>query len=154
MLGDRDITGEIDLDKCLVESVKQFPSGNKAHPFVASSFVKNVLAIANNTGEMTHAPGPNGLPGGWPVRLSATGAEVILPKGLDMRQGMKIVGEAQKFDGIEAIHEDGTIILTEKAYSIMKEMVGYDCRKFSPEESEERAKELMLRFKEYRNKFQ
>ncbi len=152
MLGDRDITGEVDLERLLVDAVKQFPSGNKAHPFVASSFVKNILAIANNTGELTHAPGPVGLPGGWPVRLSAAGAEVILPRGLNMSQGMDIVKGAQKFDGIEAIQEDGSIVLTERAYSVMKEMIGYDCRKFSPEESEDRAKELLSRFKEYRKK--
>ncbi len=84
--------------------------------------------------------------------MAAAGAEVILPRGLNMSQGMDIVKGAQKFDGIEAIQEDGSIVLTERAYSVMKEMIGYDCRKFSPEESEDRAKELLSRFKEYRKK--
>lgn len=151
MLGDRDITGEVNLEEALLESVRQIPSGNKSHPLVASSFVKNILAIVNDTGEITHAPGPNGLPGGWPVRLSGKGAEVILPEGLNMKQAMEIVESAQKFDGIELIKEDGTIVLTEKSYRAMKEVFGYDCPKFSVEESEERAKEIASLFKKYKN---
>lgn len=151
-LGDRDITKELDLDQILPQSVKNFPSGNLAHPYVASSFVKNVLCMVNDSGKITHAPGPAGLIGGWPVRLSAKGAEVILPQGLDMTQATHIVEEAQKFDGIEQIREDGTIVITDQAYSVMKEVVGYDCKKFSPEESEGRARELLSRFKELKNK--
>ena len=152
MLGDRDVTKEVNLEKVLVDAVKEFPSGAKAHPLVASSFVKNALGIAHDTGEMIHSPGPEGLPGGWPVRLSGKGAEVVLPQGLDMTQAMKIVEGAQKFDGIETIKENGTIVLTEKAYAVMKEMMGYDCQQFSLEESEGRAKELLSLFKGYKNK--
>jgi hypothetical protein len=153
MLGNKDITGELDLDHILPESVKNYPSGNAAHSYVASSFVKNILCIAKDTGSITHAPGPAGLIGGWPVRLSAKGAEVLLPHGLDMRQATRIVEEAQKSDGIEQIKEDGTIVITDKAHAIMKKMIGYDCKEFSPAESEERARELISRFKEVKNKF-
>jgi hypothetical protein len=152
MLGDRDVTKEVNLDKVLVDAVKEFPSGAKAHPLVASSFVKNALGIAHDTGEMIHSPGPCGLPGAWPVRLSGKGAEVVLPQGLNKTQAMKIVEEAQKFDGIERIEENGTIVLTEKAYAVMKEMMGYDCHQFSLDESEGRAKELLSLFKGYQNK--
>ena len=152
MLGDRDITGEVDLDKVLVDAVKEFPPGAKAHPLVASSFVKNALAIVRDTGEISHSPGPKGLPGGWPVRLSEKGAEVVLPQGLDMTQAMRIVEGAQKFDGIETIKEDGTIVLTDTAYGVMKEMIGYDCRQYSLNECEARAKELLSLFKKYKNK--
>ena len=143
MIGDRDITGELDLDRLLPESVKDFPSGNLAHPYVASSFVKNTLYIANDAGLITHAPGPDGLMGGWPVRLSVKGAEVILPQGVEMKQALQIVEEAQKFDGIERIEDDGTIVITDKAATVMREIVGYDCKAFSLEESEGRARELL-----------
>ncbi len=151
MLGDRDITNEINLEKALVDAVKLFPSGTDWHPVVASSFVKNILAIANDTREITHAAGPNGLPGGWPVRLSAKGAEVVLPHGLDMKQAMAIVEGAQKFDGIECIKDDGTIVLTEDVYTAMKDTFGYDCQEFSVEESQERAEELVTRLKKYKD---
>lgn len=150
--GDRDITGELNLVRLLPLSVKNFPSGNAAHPYVASSFVKNVLYLANDAGRITHAPGPNGMAGGWPVRLSAKGAEIILPQGIDMKQGSRIVDESQTFDGIEEIRVDGTIVITDQAASIMKEVIGYDCKAFSLEESEGRARELLLKFKELKNK--
>jgi len=151
-LGDRDITKELNLDHILPQSVKHFPSGHLAHPYVASSFVKNILCMINDSGRITHAPGPSGLVGGWPIRLSAKGAEILLPEGIDMTQGILLVEEAQRFDGIEEIQGDGTIVITDQAYSIMKEVVGYDCKKFSPEESEGRAAELIARFKELRKR--
>lgn len=152
MLGDRDITDEIDVEKALVKAVEHFATGARNHPLVASSFVKNILAIAHDTGQITHAAGPIGLPGGWPVRLSAKGAEVILPNGLSMQRAIEIVQEAQRFDGIARIKEDGTIVLTEKAYAIMKEMFGYDCQEFSLAESDERANELLSLFSNYSKK--
>ena len=33
-------------------------------------------------------PGPNGLPGGYPCRLGAKGAEVVLPDGLSLKEAM------------------------------------------------------------------
>jgi len=83
--------------------------------------VKNILAILNDTRELTHAPGPNGLPGGYPVRLSAKGAEVVLPEELSLEEAVRINEEAQKFDGIQEIKNDGTVFFTEKAVKIMRE---------------------------------
>jgi hypothetical protein len=152
LVGDREVTEEVNLNEALTAAVRDFPSGVKAHPLVASSFVKNILAIANDEGEITHSPGPNGLPGGWPVRLSQKGAEVVLPQGLNLAEARRIVEEAQKFDGIEKIQEDGSIVLTDVACSIMKEVIGYECKQFSLDESESRAKELLDLFKRYKDR--
>ncbi|MGI6226819.1 MAG: hypothetical protein ACOYJ1_11260, partial [Peptococcales bacterium] len=115
----------------------------------AASAVKNILHIINDTGQVTHSPAPNGLPGGYPVRLSAAGAEVVLPHDLTLEEAIKINEEAQKYDGIESIEEDGTIIYTDKAYNVMRDMIGYDCKKMKVEETEERSNELGNRFKEF-----
>lgn len=151
MLGDQDVTSKLNQEKILVEAVRTFHQEAEWNPAIASSFVKNVLAIANDTGEITHAAGPNGLPGGWPVRLSAKGAEVLLPTGLDEEQAMKIVEEAQTFDGIEQIKEDGTIVLTKEIYTTMKEIFGYDCREFSVENAHIKAEELLTRLKRFKD---
>ncbi|HHY38365.1 MAG TPA: hypothetical protein GX507_05495 [Clostridia bacterium] len=42
-----------------------YPVGKDDSPVIASSAIKNVLAILNDSGLRTHAPGPKGLPGGW-----------------------------------------------------------------------------------------
>lgn len=144
MVGDQDISNELNLEKMLHETVRLLPSGREMHPLVAASFVKNTIAILNDTGEITHAPGPEGLLGGWPVRLSKSGAQMLLPQGIDMSSAIHIVKTAQEGDGIENIKNDGTVVITQKAYSIMKKAFGYDCQAFSLEESEERANELIL----------
>ncbi|MFX0198674.1 MAG: hypothetical protein ACFFCW_21335 [Candidatus Hodarchaeota archaeon] len=35
------------------------------------------MALLFDTGGVTHSPGPNGLPAGYPARLSAKGAELL-----------------------------------------------------------------------------
>lgn len=119
----------------------------------ASSFLKNMLAIYFDTGELTHAPGPNGLPGGYPVRLSAKGAEVVLPKELTIEEAIRINEEGARWDGIENITKSGKVLITEKSYKLMKDLSGYDCKEFSIEESEEKARELLSIYRKIQKKY-
>ena len=145
ILGDKDITSKYDVnwltEDCMLSIRWKIAKQTVVYSSTAASAVKNVMAIIRDTNEYTHAPAPNGLPGGYPVRLSAKGAEVILPKELTLEQAVKINEEANKFDGIEKIKDDGTIVYTDKTYSIMKEL-GYNCKELSFDELESRAEEL------------
>jgi len=141
LVGDRDVTKDLPPHR-IFEEAFPVPTGRSIHPTVASSAVKNMLAMMNDTGELTHAPGPNGLIGGYPVRLSAKGADVFLPEGLEMGEAIRINEEAQKFDGIEKINEDGSVVFTDKAYQMMRDVIGYDCKKLEVKDSEQRAEEL------------
>ncbi len=67
----------------------------------------------NNTNELSHVPGPEGLVGGYPVRLSKDGVKVFLPEGVTREKAIQINEEAQKWDGIEKIEEDGTVVLAQ-----------------------------------------
>ncbi|MGI6227289.1 MAG: hypothetical protein ACOYJ1_13650, partial [Peptococcales bacterium] len=73
-----DVTKDFSLDEVLAEipKIAKRPAGRTGQSLVAASAVKNILHIINDTGQVTHSPAPNGLPGGYPVRLSAAGAEV------------------------------------------------------------------------------
>ncbi|MFQ6080937.1 MAG: hypothetical protein ACE5OW_04650 [Candidatus Bathyarchaeia archaeon] len=115
---------------------------------IAASFVKNMLAVYFDTNELSHAPGPRGLPGGFPVRINAKGVEVVLPEELTLDDAIKINEEAARFDGIEKIKDDGTTVLTDKAAKLMKEALGYDCKQFKLAECAEKAKELVSLYKE------
>ena len=108
----------------------------------ASSFLKHVLAIYYDTGEVhTCVTGVEGLPGGYPTRLSEKGAEIVLP-GISREEAIRINEEGGKIDGIERIKEDGTVVFCDKNVEYMREVVGYECKELKPSESEERAKEL------------
>lgn len=115
---------------------------------IAASFVKNMLAVYFDTNELSHAPGPQGLPGGFPVRINAKGVEVVLPEELTLDNAIKINEEAARFDGIEKIKDDGTTVLTDKAAELIKEALGYDCKQFELAECAEKARELVSLYKE------
>jgi len=146
LLGDQDITSKYDTNwltqDCMATIYDKIETGKTVvFSYVGASAVKNAMAILRNTNEFTHAPGPNGLPGGYPVRISAKGVQVVLPKELTLEMAIKINEEATKFDGIEQIKNDGTVVYTDKAYRAMKEL-GYDCKELPFDEIEARAKEL------------
>jgi hypothetical protein len=108
----------------------------------ASSFLKHVLAVYYDTGEVhTCVAGAAGLPGAYPSRLSEEGAEVVLP-GISLEEAVRINEDGGRIDGIEKIKDDGTVVYCEKNVEYMREVVGYECEELKPSESEERAREL------------
>jgi len=147
MVGDQDVTGQFNTDSLLYQVSQDRFSDEHLNPVVAASGVKNALALLRDTGLLTHSPGPQGLPGGYPVRLSAAGAEVVLPAGINMEQALAINEAGQRGDGVERIEDDGTVVYTDKAVQIMKEVLGYDLAPLKFDECDERAVELIARFK-------
>lgn len=144
----KDVTNRFDTKK-LVKGFATMYSPAKmtswiAHPRVASSAVKHIMAMLNNTNELTNLPGPNGLPGGYTVRVSAKGAEVALPEGVTLQQAIKVNMDALKFDGIEDIKEDGTVTFTEECRRMVKEWIGADiAQPLKLADVDERAKEVV-----------
>jgi len=153
MLRDQDITKNFDTDRLMYDSVKLYPPGIEFTTVSASSAIKNLMALVFDMGIVTHSPGPNGLPGGYPVRLSAKGAEVVLPEELTLEEAIRINKEAQRYDGVERIEDDGTVVFADHATRIMKEMLGFDCAQFTPAESEERARELIALYRQLEKKY-
>ena len=102
-----------------------------------------------DTGLLTHSPGPQGLPGGYPVRLGADGAEVFLPTGLSLEEAVAINETCQVADGIARVEEDGTVIYTDESVQIFKELLDYDLKPLIFDECDERADELVAHFKRY-----
>jgi hypothetical protein len=147
MVGDRDVTDHFDIGQLLHDAVEAQVHGEHLNPVVAASGVKNALALLRDTGLLTHSPGPQGLPGAYPVRLGAAGAELYLPVGITLEEAVTINETAQRGDGIERVEEDGTVFYTERAVRVLKEVLSYDLAPLRFEECDERATELIARFK-------
>ena len=143
----QDVSKEFDPVQLLVDEVK-FVTEWRNDSKVASSGVRNVLGILKNTGELAHSPGPNGLIGGYPIRLTRDGVQVVLPPGLNMETAIKINEEAQVYDGIEKIEADGTLVLTDKSVAVMREVLGFDRKRIGPHEHEDCSTELRGRYLE------
>jgi len=155
MAEDKDVTKNFDIKELAQEIPKRAKrvSGTQINWVVASSAVKIILGILNDTNELSHAPGPEGLVGGYPVRLSKEGAKVFLPEEMTRERAIQINEEAQKWDGIEKIEEDGTVIFTDEAYNAFKDLLGYECKKMKVKETEERVKELDKLYKKFARKY-
>ena len=95
-------------------------------------------------------PGPNGLPGGYPVVAGPAGVEVRPPLGLDLAAAIKINEDSHRFDGIDRIEPDGTVIFTSQNADILRDQLGYECYSLAPSEIHPRAEELMRKVEEFR----
>jgi hypothetical protein len=154
-LGFEDVTDRLgDMAQFISELPKRGmrPAGRHGQFVVAASSLKNIMAIFNDTGEITHAPGPQGLEGGYPVRLNRRGAEVVLPKGVTLEQARKINLAAQEYDGVKEIKANGDVVVTDEAYSTFKEMLGIDCKVITIEDSYDQAIALKRKFHEFARK--
>jgi len=148
MVNDKEETDRFNVEELIIQAVRTpgtlIPA--VAAKRAASSGVKIVKALLNDAGEFLHAPGPNGLPGGWPVWINAQGVEVVLPKEMSMDKGLRIIEGQHKLAGVEKICEDGTVVFTEKTVKIMSETFGYNHEKMRLSEAEKMAAELISRF--------
>lgn len=60
----------------------------------------------------TSAPGPMGLAGGWPVKLSERRVELDLPEGVSLQDAGAFNTRAARSDGIDEIASDGSVTLS------------------------------------------
>jgi len=143
-----DVTGQFDRDDLFrrLPGEMRRPGGREAHPLVASSVLRIIMGILRDAGEMGHAPGPEGLPGGYPVRMTRERVEAVMPPGISRQEAIRLNEEAQRFDGIEEIREDGSVRFGEAHQAVMREVLGYDCPEMRIEEAMDRAQELSRRF--------
>ena len=156
MVDGKDITSKFDTDSLVSDMLLACPASQTswiASPTIASSTVRIIMGILNDTGELTHAPGPNGLIGGYPIRCSAKGVEVVLPEGITMEQAIKINTDDIKYEGVEEMKDDGTLVFTDEGYKITKEIFGIDHRELRFEDTEERSKEIIAAYKKLAEKY-
>lgn len=116
----------------------------------AGSASRVLAAMAEDRPIAAHVPGPSGLPGGYPVRISARGASLDLPPEIDRDAAIAINERCQRADGIEAIHDDGSVTFTEREMVIMRNMLGYSVRHMSLGDCAAQAAELAAKFSEFR----
>jgi len=146
-----DVTKRIDIAEVLKLLTKQLrrQGGIAGQALTAASAMSVLSAMLEDAGRVVHAPGPNGLPGGYPVRITARGGEPVLPAGLSLDDAIAMNEACQRKDGIDKIDADGTVHFTELEMAIMKRMLGYECRSMRLEESGAWARELRAKYLEF-----
>jgi hypothetical protein len=125
------------------------PSGPVVHFLTAGCTVRLIRAFLSKTEVLVHAPGPMGLPGGYPLSVSRYGLSRVPIEGLTQAQAVDINERSHPFDGILQIETDGTAVFCPEAVEILRSELGYSCKRLPPEEAQGRARELISRFQEY-----
>lgn len=143
----RDVTPELPGQELLTRPFP-LPAGPATHFLTAGSAIRLVRALLSDEPTRLHAPGPNGLPGGYPIRADRTGVRVPPIPGLSHAEAIAINERSHRFDGIEGIEQDGTVVFTDAAAGTLRQQLGYDCPRLAPADIEGRADELLARFGE------
>ena len=146
--GGQDVTEAVGADELLLAPYPVTP-GPATHFLTAGCTVRLIRAFLSPTGALLHAPGPNGLPGGYPVIVSAAGVRPAPIEGLTLAEAIGINERSHRFDSVERIEPDGTVVFDPGAADVLRVELGYECNRLAPHESEERARELIARFREY-----
>jgi hypothetical protein len=148
LLDGQDVTTKIDrpaLLRALTGPLKRM-GGREGQTLTAASATLVLRAMTSDSGEVVHAPGPNGLPGGYPVRFNRLYPTVVLPNGLSLEDAIKINESGQRADGIESIGADGTVQFASRQMAIMKDMIGYYCESMPLSDCEMWAGELRSKY--------
>jgi hypothetical protein len=133
----------------LVASRFRRVKGLAGQSVTASSATAMLLALMRSKGDVVHGPGPLGLVGGYPVRVSRHGLLIDLPAQLTLEQAVAINRDCQRFDGIESVEDDGTVRFTDASAAVLRDVLGYDLQSYRPDECEACAEELGARFAEF-----
>lgn len=145
--GGRDVTREVDAEELLFAPYL-LPPNPSWHFLTASSTLRLVRALRSPTPVRLHAPAPGGLPGGYPVLASRDGVTPAPIDGLPLEDAVAINERSHRWDGVERIEPDGTVVVCDEDARVLRDVLGYDGARVAPADAEARARELVARFRE------
>lgn len=109
------------------------PGGRLLNALTASHAAEIIAALlGEGAGLRTAAPGPQGLQGGWPVRLSRNQVELDLPAAVTLEAGLAYQTRAAQGDGIARIEPDGTVHFTRAAQACLAGVAPHLAEPLSP----------------------
>lgn len=123
--------------------------GVAGQPVTASSAVAILEALQSRSSRLVHAPGPDGLPGGYPVRVSKSESVVSLPKDFSLEGAVEVNEKGQVHDGIEIIEADGTVRFAEPQMTAMKDLFDYECPSLALDDVHMAADDLGARYQRF-----
>jgi hypothetical protein len=120
------------------------PLAEADHTRIAASATLDLLAALGDDGvHDLHVPAPNGLVGGYPVKINRRGAEIDLPAAWDLDQALGINATALAYDGIAALDKDGTVTYTERGIAAFQTLLGERIERLRPPNAQSLAEKLV-----------
>jgi hypothetical protein len=118
------------------------PWGRDSHDLTAAATARIVEALLSDQPVRTHAPAPNGRPGGYPLLVSRGAIELDLPAGLGEDEAVAINGRAARWDGLELVEADGTLVFTAAVADATERHLGVRVDRVAPGDVDAVAGEL------------
>ena len=100
-----------------IQSIK----GEQLNQIVGCLCAKVVLALLGSSPVLTHVPGPNGLPGGYPVVVQKGKVEIALPQNCTTAEAIELNRRAAIEEGVEVIERGGFIRWDSRASEAIKQ---------------------------------
>lgn len=117
----------------------------------ACSAVTVIEGLFSPVPVLVHAPGPLGLPGGYPVWLHEGRIQVQFSEACPEDEAVRINSICQSHDGIDEIHCDGSVTYNPQCMAVMQSMLGYSKHTMSIEQSAEFARELASKYLSFKH---
>jgi hypothetical protein len=96
-----------------------------------------------------HAPGPHGLPGGYPVRIGMGQVLLSLPYGIGRAEAIAANQLGQRQDGIEQIRADGCVSFGQQHMNVMESLLGFFMPQMQVAEAASWAQELGSKYRAF-----
>jgi hypothetical protein len=143
----RDVSSELDLCS-LVLSPEPISEGRATHLLTASVTIPLIRALMQESQVRLHAPAPAGVPGGYPVTVSRAGVELALGS-IPMADAVAVNTAAQKFDGVNSVLDDGTVLLDAERVAQLSHVLGPCAERIFISEVEDQAVDLVRRYQAF-----
>ncbi|UZJ59176.1 hypothetical protein OKW98_21855 [Pseudomonas sp. KU26590] len=96
-----------------------------------------------------HAPGPHGLPGGYPVKVGMGKVLLDLPYGVTREEAIKVNEAGQRLDGIKLIRADGSVVFGDEQMHVMQRELGFAMNEMRVSDAAAWAEELGSKYLAY-----
>ncbi len=146
------VMSDSDLRSILLGEYR-LPAGLEFQFLTVGTFISAIRAFLEPSEKTTsmHLPAPAGLPGGYPVVVQDRTVRLDLPPTWQKEDAVEVNRASHRWDGIESIEEDGTVVFTDKTAGILREFLRYDWPRMRFEEVEAAASDLHRCFDTYVN---
>lgn len=118
------------------------PWGRDSHDLTAAATAQIVEALLSDEPVRAHAPAPHGRPGGYPLLVSRGGIELDLPAGVGEDEAVAINARAGRWDGLERVEADGTLVFTAAVAEATERHLGVRVDRVAPGDVDRVADEL------------
>jgi len=134
-------------ESALAESVLRepfaFPYDLHFNRVTASAGLVALRALCSSTTLEIHLPGIKQFVGGYPAKVSNSQIEIYLPPEWSLGQAIEVNNRSLRWDGIELIENDGTVIFTEETQRAFHRLLGKSFERLNISSAAAQSRELL-----------